>query len=114
MANGHALMRCLRQNLTWLRGMKCTRILAQKNAGRLWIAVDRTGKRFLNAVIGDRSTDTGQCLCEGATHHDIGNVMTDDWPPDQRFIPPEIPTQSKAETFTVEGYNSLFRHFLAG
>jgi insertion element IS1 protein InsB len=22
-------------------------------------------------------------------------------------------TQSKAETFTVEGYNSLFRHFLA-
>jgi len=22
-------------------------------------------------------------------------------------------TQSKAETYTVEGYNSLFRHFLA-
>ena len=114
MANKLALMRCLPQSLMWLRGMKCTRILAQKNASWLWIAVDRTGKRFLNAVIGDRSTDTGQCLCEGAAHHDIGNVMTDDWPPDQRFIPPEIPTQSKAETFTVEGYLSLFRHFLAG
>ena len=77
MANGHALMRCLPQSLMWLRGMKCTRILAQK-----------------------------------AAHHDIGNVMTDDWPPDQRFIPPERHTQSNAQTFTVEGYHSLFRHCL--
>jgi IS1 family transposase len=30
------------------------------------LAVDcRTGKRFINVVIGDRSTDTGQCLWEG-------------------------------------------------
>ena len=79
MANGDALMRCLPQSLTWLRGMKCTRILAQKNAGRLWIAVDRTGKRFLKVVIGDQSTDTGQCLREGVAQHDIPNVMTDDW-----------------------------------
>ncbi len=64
-------------------------------------------------MIGDRSTDTGQCLWEGVAHHDIGNVMTDYWQPYQRFIPPEIHTQSKAQTFTVEGYNSLFRHFLA-
>ncbi len=28
-------------------------------------------------------------------------------------MPPEKHTQSKAETFTVEGYNSLFRYFLA-
>jgi len=28
------------------------------------------------------------------------------------FVPPAIHVQSKAETFTVEGYNSLFRHFL--
>jgi IS1 family transposase len=64
-------------------------------------------------VIGDRSTNTGQCLWQGVAHHDIGNVMTDYWQPYQLFIPPEIHTQSKAQTFTVEGYNSLFRHFLA-
>jgi len=46
-------------------------------------------------------------------HHTIGNVMTDYWQPYQAFIPPELHTQSKAQTFTVEGYNSLFRHFLA-
>jgi len=39
--------------------------------------------------------------------------MTDYWKPYEAFVPPEKHTQSKAETFTVEGYNSLFRHFLA-
>ncbi len=39
--------------------------------------------------------------------------MSDYWSPDEKFIPAELHTQSKAETFTVEGYNSLFRHFLA-
>jgi insertion element IS1 protein InsB len=28
------------------------------------------------------------------------------------YIPPEQHIQSKAETFAVESYNSLFRHFL--
>ena len=45
--------------------------------------------------------------------HDICHVMTDYWKPYELFLPPELHTQSKAETFTVEGYNSLFRHFLA-
>ena len=39
--------------------------------------------------------------------------MTDDWKPYRLFLPPEKHIQSKAETYTVEGYNSLFRHFLA-
>jgi len=29
------------------------------------------------------------------------------------FVPEEQHVRSKAETYTVEGYNSLFRHFLA-
>ena len=52
-------------------------------------------------------------MWEGVAHHDIVNVMTDYWQPYQAFLPPEIHTQSKAQTFTVEGYNSLFRQFLA-
>ena len=39
--------------------------------------------------------------------------MTDYWKPYEKFIPASMHIQSKAETFTVEGYNSLFRHFLA-
>lgn len=39
--------------------------------------------------------------------------MTDYWKPYEHFIPKEKHTQSKSETYTVEGYNSLFRHFLA-
>ena len=39
--------------------------------------------------------------------------MTDYWKPYENFIPEEKHVQSKAETFTVEGYNSLLRHFLA-
>ena len=39
--------------------------------------------------------------------------MSDYWSPYEKFIPSDLHIQSKAETFTVEGYNSLFRHFLA-
>jgi len=39
--------------------------------------------------------------------------MTDYYYPYQKFIPKDKHIQSKAQTFTVEGYNSLFRHFLA-
>jgi insertion element IS1 protein InsB len=39
--------------------------------------------------------------------------MTDYWVPYEKFIPEQKHVQSKKETFTVEGYNSLFRHFLA-
>jgi insertion element IS1 protein InsB len=39
--------------------------------------------------------------------------MTDYWPPYAKLIPKKKHIQSKAQTYTVEGYNSLFRHFLA-
>jgi len=42
-----------------------------------------------------------------------GSVMTDYWKPYEEFVPKAQHIQSKAETYTVEGYNSLFRHFLA-
>lgn len=40
-------------------------------------------------------------------------VATDHWKPYEAFVPRNIHVQSKAETYTVEGYNSIFRHFLA-
>jgi insertion element IS1 protein InsB len=40
-------------------------------------------------------------------------IASDYWKPYESIIPPEKHIQSKAETFTVEEYNSLFRHFSA-
>jgi insertion element IS1 protein InsB len=40
-------------------------------------------------------------------------IASDYWKPYDSIIPKEKHIQSKKETFTVEGYNSLFRHFLA-
>jgi IS1 family transposase len=55
----------------------------------IWIAVDRLGKRFLGVVVGDRTTETGQCLWEAVAHHDIGGVKTDYWQPYSLFLPTE-------------------------
>jgi insertion element IS1 protein InsB len=44
---------------------------------------------------------------------EIGEVMTDYSRIYAEFFPETIHTQFKAETFTVEGYNSILRHFLA-
>jgi insertion element IS1 protein InsB len=40
-------------------------------------------------------------------------IASDYWKPYETIIPKNKHIQTKAETFTVEGYNSLFRHFLA-
>jgi insertion element IS1 protein InsB len=40
-------------------------------------------------------------------------VMTDHWRAYAEFIPEKSHIQSQAETYTVEGYNSILRHFLA-
>ena len=39
--------------------------------------------------------------------------MTDHWRAYAEFFPETIHTQSKAETYTVEGYYGILRHFLA-
>ena len=39
--------------------------------------------------------------------------MTDHWRAYAEFLPETSHIQSKAETYTVEGYNSILRHFLA-
>ncbi|OAV72083.1 IS1 transposase [Bacteroidales bacterium Barb4] len=40
-------------------------------------------------------------------------IATDYWKSYDHFIPEEKHAGTKAETFTVEGCSSLFRHFLA-
>ncbi|MCP4493032.1 MAG: IS1 family transposase, partial [Gammaproteobacteria bacterium] len=40
-------------------------------------------------------------------------IASDYWKSYEHIVPKDKHIQSKAEIFTVEGYNSLFRHFLA-
>ena len=62
---------------------------------------------------GSRGTKTGQQLWEKLEKKEIGEVMTDRWRAYAEFLPETIHTQSKAETYTIEGYNGILRHFLA-
>jgi insertion element IS1 protein InsB len=85
----------------------------QKNYCWIWIAVDRLGKRFVGFVSGDRSTQTGLKLWEEIKDIPVSFYCSDYWESYQAFIPKEKHLQTKAETFTVEGYNSRIRHYLA-
>ncbi|MDD4522400.1 MAG: IS1 family transposase [Methanosarcina sp.] len=71
------------------------------------------GKKFINCSFGSRGTETGQLIWEKLKQKEIGEVMTDHWKTYTEFLPESIHTQSKAETYTVEGYNGILRHFLA-
>ena len=43
----------------------------------------------------------------------VSYYSSDYWKSYEEFIPAEKHLQTKAETFTVEGYNSRIRHYLA-
>ncbi len=77
------------------------------------MAVDRLGKKFIDFEIGNRGVKTGKKLWQRVRKISPKAVMTDFWKPYRKFIPRKLHVQSKAETYTVEGYNSIFRHFLA-
>ena len=93
--------------------MRCIAILVPKNYYWICIAVDRLRKRFINFVIGRRDKERGKILWEKLENNNFVMVATEHWKAYESFVPKNIHVQSKAETFTVEGYNSLFRHFLA-
>jgi IS1 family transposase len=78
-----------------------------------WIAVDRYGQKFLNFVIGERSNETAKEFRQTIKHPEMKYIGSNYRKPYESIIPKEKHLQTKAETFTVEGYNSLFRHFSA-
>ena len=88
-------------------------ILVQKNYCWIWIGVDRCGRRLINFVIGDRGNNTAEEFWDLIRHHEMAKITGDYWKPYESIIPKEKHIQSKAKTFTIEGYNSLFRHFIA-
>ncbi|WP_076611662.1 IS1-like element ISMba2 family transposase [Methanosarcina barkeri] len=85
----------------------------KKNISGSGLLLIELGKKFINCSFGSRGTETGQLIWEKLKQKEIGEVMTDHWRAYAEFLPENIHTQSKAETYTVEGYNGILRHFLA-
>ena len=68
----------------------------------------------MNFVLGTRGKETGRQLWDKIKDRASSAIIaTDHWAAYADFIPAERHIQSKAETYTVEGYNSILRHFLA-
>src|SRR6218665_513875 len=88
----------------------------KKNYCWIRIAVDRFGKRHVDFVCGDRSTQTFKKLWVKIKDLEVNGFCSDYWKSYSELIP-MIPSEkhceSKAETFTIEGYNARIRHYLA-
>jgi len=63
--------------------------------------------------LGCRGKKTGRKLWQKIKHYKCFEYCTDYWEAYTDFIPEEKHTQTKAETFTVEGINNVIRHYLA-
>ena len=92
--------------------MRCT-LTFKKNYKWIWIAVDRFRKKYIDFVIGGRDSKTVQILYNELKDKQINTIYTDYYKSYESMLSKENHIQSKAETYTVEGYNSIFRHFLA-
>ena len=64
-------------------------------------------------MCGDRSTQTGLKLWDSIKDKECSYYATDYWKSYLEFIPAAKHKTTKSETFTVEGYNSRIRHYLA-
>ena len=64
-------------------------------------------------MLGSRGINTCRKLWQLIENKHIALIASDYWKAYQKVIPKEKHIQSKAEIDTVEGYNSLLRHYLA-
>jgi insertion element IS1 protein InsB len=65
--------------------MKYIHTSVKKNYCWIWIAVDRHGKRFINFIAGDRSTETGKKLWKKMKGLKMNRIATDYWKPYDKF-----------------------------
>ncbi|WP_418936123.1 IS1 family transposase [Moraxella bovis] len=77
------------------------------------LAIDRTTKQILGFVCGRRDTNTFKQLYNQLNIHNIQLFCNDYWKSYLEVIPKSKHMTSKAQTFTIEGYNSPIRHFTA-
>ncbi|WP_264845322.1 IS1 family transposase [Capnocytophaga catalasegens] len=89
-----------------------TYIQHKKNYCWIWIAVDRFGKRIIDFVCRKRNTLTFSKLYNRLKNKDINLFCSDYWKSYKELNPSKNLCQSKSETYTIEGFNSLIRHYL--
>ena len=77
------------------------------------MAICRDSAQILAFEIGTRGLKTGKKLWEKIKNIPCKHYCTDDWEVYKQFIPKKKHICSKAETYTIESYNALFRHYLA-
>ena len=85
----------------------------KKNHCWTWITIDRHTKQVLGFVCGRRDSKTFEKLYDNINPNNIKLFCSDYWKSYAEVIPNHKHLQSKAQTFTIEGYNSLIRHYLA-
>ncbi len=64
-------------------------------------------------MCGSRGVETGRKLIEAIGDKEIGIFYSDYWKAYEEILSEYWHVQTKAETYTVEGYNSVLRHYLA-
>ncbi|WP_339042335.1 IS1 family transposase [Candidatus Lariskella endosymbiont of Hedychridium roseum] len=86
--------------------------MVQKN--KLWIikAVDRSTRRTVAWVTGNRDTATFQKLYNKVSHLKECHFYTDDWDAFSKILPKERHTIGKSGTVCIERDNSNTRHHL--
>jgi insertion element IS1 protein InsB len=77
----------------------------------IWLVICRTTKLILGFVTGARGYKTGKQLYHKIQCHTNNQTTyyTDYWESYEKFLPLNQHIQSKAQTYTIEGYNSNFR-----
>ena len=86
---------------------------SQKKHRWVWIAVDRLARQYISFVCGDRGGSTGARLRDEIGRLTVGQFFSDHWKAYAEVFPADKLKQTKAETYTVEGYNCRIRHYLA-
>ena len=77
------------------------------------MAIDRSSKKIISFQLGDRSLKTGRKLWEKIENIPVNKYFSDYWTPYKKFLPANKHRQTKAETYTIEGWNSTLRHYIA-
>lgn len=85
----------------------------QKSNGIKKQAIDTNSKQILGFVCGKTDTNTFKRLYQQLNTHNIQLFFSDYWKSYRQVILKPKHITSKAQTFTIEGYNSLIRHFIA-
>ena len=76
-------------------------------------AIDTNSKQILGFVCGKTDTNTFKRLYQQLNTHNIQLFFSDYCKSYRQVILKPKHITSKAQTFTIEGYNSLIRHFIA-